>query len=89
MALSLLHLFEAALFFLNAMAILNEKRFLKKCKYFLNVYPKYRIDGWDRPDIQSSMDSAGVSFIKHQSILLLYTVRTYGKCKLYFTLKMT
>ena len=47
------------------------------------------IDGWDRPDIQNAMDSAGIAFIKHQIVLLLYTVRTYGKCKEYWVSYLT
>jgi len=65
MGLSLIHLFEAALFFINAMAILNERRFLK---------PK----GWDVPNLNSG-ETSGVPFLKNQIILLLYTARSYGR----------
>lgn len=81
MAVTLVHLFETALFLLNAMAILNERRFLKRCNK-VSFYSQNFLDGWDKPDMQATIDSAGVSFLKGQAIILLYTVRTYGKCNL-------
>jgi len=65
MGISLVNLFEVALFILNAMAILNEKRFLKK-------------RGWHRPEY-STGENEGVPFVKSQIITLLQASRSFGK----------
>ena len=87
MKLSIGNLLEAALLIFNAMAILNEKRFLSKRT---NPPPDYSlfykfdklIGGWHVPNLQASQDTEGASFLKNQIIILLYSARTYGRCNI-------
>jgi len=50
---------------INALAILNEQRFLK---------PR----GWHSPDFNRT-ESSGAGFLKQQMIFLTYTARTLGR----------
>jgi hypothetical protein len=70
MGLSVLHIVEAALLGTNAMAILNEKRFLRKCMfecYRLNF--SNTIDALDKPTFESGP--------RNQLATFLYAVRNY------------
>jgi len=51
MGFSIIHLFESIILFLNAFAILNEKRFLEKCKLLLVLVVICLIDGWHIPNL--------------------------------------
>lgn len=71
MGLSLFCLVESVLLIINALAILNERRFLRKCKRVLEL------DGLD----QESLKHLDMSSVKGQIGMLLFSARRYGICK--------
>lgn len=84
MAISLGSIFEFVVLVMNAFAILDEKRFLRKSNlnndkklsiyfYFLNY-----LVGWDKIDPHTT--PVGVNSIKQQLIMLFYTARNIGVC---------
>lgn len=92
MALTLTHLFEAALLIVNGLAVLNERRFLRKRESHSLVYliqsrlleliPFTLVlsnisDGLDRPAFGEGL-AAQIAF-------LLYAIRTYLRCKKVFS----
>ncbi len=66
-------LLETILLFINAVAILNEKRFLKKCTNFSYV------DGFDTSSAQPDSTNEVITS-KSQIIMMVFTLRSVGKC---------
>lgn len=62
--------------FLNAIAILNEKRFLKKC-----IFNHLKLDGFDTSSAQTGAVNETVSS-KNQIIMMVFTLRSIGKCNI-------
>ncbi len=56
---------ETSLLLLNAMAIINEERILKKYNWHVPTFEERK--------------SSGISFLKGQLIFWLYTMRKYGR----------
>mmetsp|Transcript_12865 Transcript_12865/g.14135 ORF Transcript_12865/g.14135 Transcript_12865/m.14135 type:complete len:83 (-) Transcript_12865:160-408(-) len=67
MAFSLWHIIEASILTLNALAILNEPRFLK---------PR----GWHKPNFADEYQQNNT--IKNQLVLILFTARKYFRLPL-------
>lgn len=67
-------LLETLLLFINAIAILNEKRFLKKCTVW------YRVDGFSTVSGMENNPNENLTS-KSQIIMLMYTLRSFGRCK--------
>lgn len=65
---------ESILLIINAIAILNEKRFLKKCKIIKDI------DGFDTLSAQPNSPNDIVTS-KSQIIMMGFTIRSVGKCK--------
>lgn len=70
----ILTILESILLIVNAIAILNEKRFLKKCKFNNNK------DGFDTSAAQPGSINEKISS-KNQLIMMVFTLRSVGKCK--------
>lgn len=66
-------LLESILLILNAIAILNEKRFLSK-RTFL-----HDIDGFDTSSANSNSQNEVITS-KSQIIMMIFTIRSFGKC---------
>ena len=64
---------ESIILIMNAIAILNEKRFLKKCVYLHNI------DGFDTLSVQPNDPNETITS-KSQIIMMLFAVRSIGKC---------
>ena len=69
MGLSILHIIEAALLTGNALAILNEKRFLRKCIINILLYIFSRVVGLDKPTFEPGP--------RNQLSTFIFAVRTY------------
>jgi hypothetical protein len=71
MGLSILHIVEAALLGGNAMAILHERRFLRKCAPFftINNWHHISIDSLDKPTFEPGP--------RNQLATFLYAIRNY------------
>lgn len=67
-------LIESMILLLNAMAILNERYFLKKCKSVDDA------DGWHVPNMEQRRNVGMVGTLKHQLIFGFYTMRNFGRC---------
>lgn len=65
-------LLETILLFMNAVAILNQKRFLKKCT------SKFYADGFDTASAGGNPNETITS--KSQIIMMVFTLRSIGKC---------
>ncbi len=76
-------LFKAAVLLVNALAILNEKRFLRQCKLsiYMIVLNKFLKDGWDRPDPRQNVHQESSS-VKNKIVSLLYGVRLVVRSKI-------
>lgn len=73
-------LLETILLIMNAVAILNEKRFLKKC-----TSCPYVVDGFDTSSATSSNSNTSSNpndtiTSKSQIIMMVFTLRSMGKC---------
>ena len=66
-------LLESILLILNAVAILNEKRFLSKCKSCMSI------DGFDTKSVQPNSPNEVITS-KSQIIMMVFAVRSVGKC---------
>lgn len=64
---------ESILLIINAIAILNEKRFLKKCNL------RFKIDGFDTLSAQPNSPNDVITS-KSQLIMMVFSVRSIGKC---------
>jgi hypothetical protein len=69
---------ESILLIVNAIAILNEKRFLKKCKKCLDI-----IDGFDTLSAQPNSPNEMITS-KSQIIMMAFTIRSVGKCNILY-----
>lgn len=78
----ILTLLESILLIVNAIAILNEKRFLKKCNIFILLK-----DGFDTVSSQPG-DVNEVVSSKNQVIMMIFTLRSIGKCKDFLLFQM-
>ena len=75
MGLSLLHLLEASLLIANGLAILHEKRFLKRCKLTDSSPCFHFLDSLDKPMYNEHGP-------KQQFATFLYFCRTYLRAPL-------
>jgi Yos1-like len=84
MGFSLGSLFISVVLLLNAGAILNEERFLKKCTLLSMEIYFFQADGWHRNSgARNEFGDPGEpkESFKTQMIELLYFTRRYGRCK--------
>ena len=72
------NLLESILLILNAMAILNEYHFLRKCKHS----SPYVSDGWHQLNMNSTARAGTATYFKNSLIFWFYSMRNFGRCKL-------
>jgi hypothetical protein len=78
MALGLWDFALASLMFINAVAILNEERFLARCTYHLITFPNQWVVGWSKAQAEAGsygMDPRNGS-VKLKLVNLMSAVRT-------------